>query len=295
MVQHSEKSFALQNEISPKSANMKYRFHILLFTFLIVSACEKPIDWDSNYDVPETIVVEAILTNENKIQEINLSLPFADQNGIPMPVTGAQVRVSNGTVTMPFLEDIDNPGTYLSQLPFACAIQTNYYLEINYNSEIYSAESYTVPVSYSGAIHYEPAASYPGNYQINWTVPTYSQTEQAMFKIDIDWTHLVDSSLIDTITRAIIYQYTFNSIDVGHTLFPQNKEDIYFPPGSIIIGTKYSLTEEYASYLRALIASTEWQGSLFEDARANLPTNISNGGLGFFSACSVISDTIVVQ
>ena len=274
---------------------MKQKLHILLIAILLVSACEKPIDWETSYDVPETIVVEAVLTNENKHQEIKLSLPFADQNGESLPATGALVTVGNGTVTMPFPEDDDNRGTYISQIPFACAIETNYYLEIDYNSETYSATANMVPVVYSESIDYEPAPSYPGNYQINWTAPTFSQTEQAMYEIDIDWTHLVDSTLTDTVPRAIIYQYTFRSIDVSHTIFPQEKEDVFFPQGSIITGIKYSLTDDYASFLRALIASTEWQGSLFEDARANLPTNISNGGLGFFSICSVVSDTVVVE
>ncbi|MFW5726204.1 MAG: hypothetical protein ACOCX0_07130, partial [Bacteroidota bacterium] len=65
--------------------------------------------------------------------------------------------------------------------------------------------------------------------------------------------------------------------------------------GSVVMFSKYSLNNEYAAYLRALLSETQWQGSLFETARANLPGNISNGGLGYFSACAVIRDTLNVQ
>ena len=115
-----------------------------------------------------------------------------------------------------------------------------------------------------------------------------------MYEADISWGHLpVYAS--DSLTKARLTFYTLNTIDVSYIIFPQDKEEVYFPYGSIAILNKYSLTDEYAAYLRALLAETEWQGSIFEDARGNLPSNISNGGLGYFSACSVIADTVVVE
>ena len=107
---------------------------------------------------------------------------------------------------------------------------------------------------------------------------------------------LRDSGIIvKPLTKAKLFFYTFNTIDVSYSVFPQDKEKVYFPKGSKITEKKYSLTNEYAAYLRALLAETEWQGSLFENARDNLPTNISNNGLGYFSICSVISDSLIVQ
>jgi hypothetical protein len=131
--------------------------------------------------------------------------------------------------------------------------------------------------------------------KVNWTAPGYNPDDLAMYEVRISWSHLVDSTLTDTLTEARMMHYTLNTIDVSHIVFPQEKEEVLFPAGSILIVRKYSLTEDFAAYLRALLAETEWQGSLFEDARGNLPTNISNGGLGYFSACSVVADTVVAE
>ena len=51
----------------------------------------------------------------------------------------------------------------------------------------------------------------------------------------------------------------------------------------------------FAAYLRALLMETEWQGGAFDEASANLPTNITNGGLGYFAVCGVLADTLVAE
>jgi hypothetical protein len=116
-----------------------------------------------------------------------------------------------------------------------------------------------------------------------------------MYEADISWEHIPGFDHPDSVSRVMQKYYTLNTIDVSYVIFPQEKEEVLFPAGSIAIVKKLSLTDEYGAFLRALLAETEWQGSLFEEARGNLPTNISNGGLGYFSACSVIADTLIVQ
>ncbi|MCO5267212.1 MAG: hypothetical protein M9948_15220, partial [Lentimicrobium sp.] len=66
---------------------------------------------------------------------------------------------------------------------------------------------------------------------------------------------------------------------------------IRFPSGTTITERKYSLTTEHAAYLRALLSETTWQGGLFNTAPANLPTNLSGNGMGYFGICAVIQKT----
>ena len=40
---------------------------------------------------------------------------------------------------------------------------------------------------------------------------------------------------------------------------------------------------------------TEWQGGVYDENSASLPTNISNGGLGFFGVSAVLSDTLLAE
>ena len=118
----------------------------------------------------------------------------------------------------------------------------------------------------------------------------FNEFEQAMYEITIDWSHLSSTAP----TRAKLFYYTFNTVDVSQIFAPE-KETVRFPVGSYVIVRKHSLSPEYAEYLRALVAETQWQGGLFEETRDNLPTNISNDGLGFFSACAVLTDTLVAE
>ncbi|MCD4682758.1 MAG: DUF4249 domain-containing protein [Bacteroidales bacterium] len=275
---------------------MRFKFNILVLVFILgFISCEKKIAWDIPETEFNTIVVDALLTNEYKFQEVRLSLPRNDINDTTPPATGATVSVSDGIDSLNFTESAEHSGLYISEEKITAIIDKEYYLTVEYESEIYEAETYLVPVYTSNRLYYAPVEGSDILYEIKWIAPEYSTYEQAMYEIIIDWSYLVGGNPEDTVTRAKIFHYTLNTVDVSYTIFPQDKEKVYFPQYSIIIERKYSLTDEHAAYIRALIAETEWQGSLFEEARGNLPTNISNGGLGFFAASSMIADTMVVQ
>lgn len=275
---------------------MRIVIYILILGFLVgFISCEKKIDWSNSESGVNTLVVDALLTNEFKYQNVRLSLPRNDINDTSAMATGAIVTISDGTNSMNFIESVDIPGNYISEQQVEATVDNNYYLTIVYNSKTYEAETYMVPVYTSNRLQYAPVAGIDSLYEISWIAPEYSTYEQAMYEVLIDWTYLASEVPEDSVTRAKIYHYTLETVDVSYTIFPQEKEKVYFPQYSIIIERKYSLTDEHAAYVRALIAETEWQGSLFEEARGNLPTNISNGGLGFFAASSMIADTMIVQ
>ena len=267
---------------------------IVLLLLSLFTACEEKIHWDLETEVVNTIVVDAIITNETKFQQIHLTKPFTNQNDTSVPVSGASVAINTDNFTVLFLESPDNPGYYFSEYPAAGSIDINYELNILYEKKIYTAETYMIPVLPANL----PTWQYDADkdlYKIQWNVSQYDPNQQAMYEVLISWSHLVDCTLTDTLTMARMLNYTLNTINVNYTIFPQDREEVWFPKNSIALVKKYSVTDEYGDYLRALLAEAEWQGSLFEEARGNFPTNISNGGLGYFSLCSVISDTLIVQ
>lgn len=262
--------------------------------FLFLMACEKEIDWNLQDNPENTIVVNARITNEFKIQQIQLSHPVREMNDVPEPFSGAIANVSWRQQSVSFSESDTIPGTYYSDQPFAAAVDREYLLTIEKDNLSFQAETYMVPVLPSNT----PVVNFhqdTGLFSINWSNPKYSPFEQAIYEADITWSHLPSHDHSDSLTMARITFYTLNTIDVSHVIFPQDKEEVFFPAGSIVIFSKYSLNEEYGSYIRALLSEAQWQGSLFETARGNLPGNISNGGLGYFSACAVIRDTLVVN
>ena len=86
--------------------------------------------------------------------------------------------------------------------------------------------------------------------------------------------------------KAKLYYYTLPTIDVNEVFAP-NIEKVGFPSGTKITVRRYSLTDEHAAFLRALLLETTWSGGYFNTASANIPTNLSTGALGFFGACGV--------
>jgi len=111
-----------------------------------------------------------------------------------------------------------------------------------------------------------------------------------MYEVLLDWSHVAGYGAQGT---ARLLSFAFNTLDVGQ-VFPPEKEKVWFPAGTIVIVRKYSLTDEFAAYLRALAMETQWHGGYFDEASANLPTNLSAGAIGYFAASSVLADTLIV-
>ena len=265
-------------------------WHFLyLLVLLILNACEAPVDWQFHPEENGALVVESIITNEMKTQEVLLSLSYSDLNGEAQPATGAEVKVLGAGQTWFFQEDPDQPGRYLSESAFAGLLHVKYQLQIGWNSNTYAAENFMVQVIPYTNLTFNPVAG-TDSLTFGNVPPTFSPHEQAMYEIHIDWSHLTGSDS----ARAKVFFYTFNTLDVNQLLRPP-KERILFPRGSIIIGKKYSLNPDFANYFRALAAETEWQGGILDEASASLPTNVSNGGLGFFGVSAVLSDTLVAE
>lgn len=267
---------------------LKYFFTVLLIV-LITSGCEEKTDWDFHPEENGALVVEAILTNEIKNQEVILSLSYDTPNGEPIPVADAQVLVRGDGVIYNFQTASIQPGKYISELPFATQLGIPYTLEILWNGSNYLAENEMIEVIPFAPLTFKPFGQ-TDSVQIREVAPLYSPNEQAMYEVDIDWRHITGSDS----SRAKLFFYTFNTIDVNE-LFRPEQENVPFPKGSIVIEKKYSLNPEFAAYFRALLMENEWQGGVFDEASASLPTNLNNGALGFFGVSAVLCDTLIAE
>ena len=262
----------------------------LLLLLLGILSCEEPVDWEFHPGENGHLVVDGILTDELRIQEVRLSLSYDELNGSPIPVSGAVLRVSDGQNSVAFLENPDEPGHYLSEHLFAAQRQIVYTLEIEWEGQTYlAADEMVVPVFPIGPIDFIPVGE-TDSLSLGEVAPLYANHEQALYEVNVHWSHLFPS---DT-SRAQLFFYTFRTIDVNE-LFRPPSETVVFPRGSIVLIQKYALSDQFAAYLRALLMEAEWQGGVFDEASGSLPTNVSNGGLGFFGICATIRDTLIAQ
>lgn len=266
---------------------MKNFSHILFL--LLLASCEQPTDWELTSGVNNHPVVEAILTDELKTQKIRLTRSFNELNETPSTITDAIVAVTANQRTFTFLHDDSNPGVYKSELPFRVFRNLNYDLKIEIDEEIYIAESQLSTVAPMPEIRFRKYRDSDSLVFANFVSP-FNPNQDAMYQMDVDWSHLSSDSL----TQARVFFYTFSSIDISE-LVPPVAEEVPFPKGSIVKAKKYGLNEDFARYLRALAIETRWNGALFYSSGSDLPTNISNGGLGFFSTCAVVEETVIAK
>lgn len=266
---------------------MKTRLILLLavmINLLLFQGCEEESGWAPGTGGSVKIVVEACITNEFKTQQVKLTQTTLSPNDNPEGVSSAQVIVSTADSVYLFKEDSTRPGIYLSEKKFSGKAGEEYSLFISKGDSIISAKATMPPVSDFRFLTYSPTGE-NGNFKITWVAETYSNWEPAMYEIIIGQP---DDSPVK------LYYYTLPSLDI-HQVFPPQMEETEFKKGTVITERKYSLSPEHAAYIRALLAETGFSGGFYTTMPANVPTNLSNGALGFFSASEVIEKTMVAE
>lgn len=266
-----------------------WRWSLPVITLAIFTTCELPVDWELKPGENGKLVIEAIITNEQKAQEVKLSLSYNDFNEKPVSVSEAVVRFHDGQNVVEFVEDSLEPGTFRSEVPIVLAYFTAYSLEVLYKGQQHMATSYMVPVLPFQPLTFEQIGE-TDSLRIKEVADIYGLVQQAMYEININWSHITNADS----SKAKVFYYTFTTVDAGQ-IFSPPKEQVIFPRGSIVVEKKYSLNEDFAGFMRALVLETQWQGGVYEDDSGSLPTNFSNGALGFFGICAVKSDTLIAQ
>jgi hypothetical protein len=265
--------------------------YLVLFTLLI--SCEKKTDWTLQNEQQDIVVVDGTLTNEVKAQSIKLSFPVTSLNETPSPVSGATVVISDEDSSYQLTEQPAKSGIYVSTGNFAGVPGNHYTLLISYKHKIYSAKTImTNGVSFTQLQYAKNSNN--GLFHISWVANSYNGERFAIYEILLDWSSVpgYQNSDPDSCKARLLY-YTLPTLDVSEVFAPE-VEGIYFPKGTFITERRYSITREHAEFIRALLSETNWQGGLFDSSHSNLPTNISEGGAGFFAACGITTDTLTV-
>lgn len=266
----------------------------LYIGIFIIAGCVKQSDWIVEDSGTDLIVVEGVLTNESVRQSIYIHHSVQNLNGEPIPAHGANVIISNETNTWQLTEDPQKAGTYLTDSVVVAALDKNYSLLILYNDAVYSAQSYMV-VGQSF-----PELQYLKNedddlYHISYVASAFQSEDPAMWEIFLDWSAVMGYENLDpeTCKRRLLF-YTLPTLDISQIFAPLVEQES-FPVGTQIDQRRYSLNSEHAAFIRTLLLETSWQGGVFPSDPANISTNMSEGGLGFFGVCAVNSLSIIVS
>jgi hypothetical protein len=269
------------------------KFACFIGLAFLSQSCVKQTEWPVKSTAPKTVVVDAMLTDEVKTQQVRLTYTVSQLNQPSLPVTGASVIVSNEDSVWTLAENPAIPGIYLTPPAFSARLGKNYTLLISHENKIYSAKAAMLPGSFFPEVRYAKNET-KNLYYVDWVANEFGTRDAAMWELLIDWSMVPGYENLDSLqNHARMLFYTLPTLDVSEVFAPM-METIYFPAGTMITERRYALTPGHAEFVRELLLETSWTGGLFNVASANVTTNMSNGALGYFGVCAVTELSVIV-
>jgi hypothetical protein len=272
-----------------------------LLDFLVVSAwslvslvgCTEIIDMDLD-SASQQLVVDGAVTNELAFHYVRLSRSIGYLDNEPTPeVSGATLNISDGESTMWMTESDEVPGLYYSENKFLGVPGRTYVLKIedvdvdeDGVDEEYEASSVMPEIGRADSI----VLRYSADWEI-WKILLYAQDPPAsedyyMFRVykngnlisgNISEYSIVSDKYFDgNYANGIWVQ----SLDAGSESRP-------LVEGDVVSLQMAGINREFYEFIDAVQRENRGQYPLFSGPPANVPGNISNGALGFFTAYAV--------
>jgi hypothetical protein len=251
-----------------------------MIVFIVSISCEKKANWTVQNADNNFIIVNGMISNEQKAHLVQLSKPVSNLNDTAQAVSGAIVTIND---TILLTESPAHSGKYYTAPTIRGEAGKKYTLKIKSNGKTFTATDEMLSCLGFRTLRYGKVKGMTDKYRVEWVAHPYNASNPAMYQIQLSWTG----------NSAEIYYYSLPTIDVSQIFAPE-MEKVLFPAGTQISEKKYSLSPGYAEFIRCLISETQWKGGLFDTAPADVPTNLSEGARGYFSACEVISVNFTV-
>jgi hypothetical protein len=274
-------------------------FGIFTGVILMLNSCTEKIDIDLGTTYTRFVVDGAITTDTMKhIVRLSKSIDYYSQTDIPA-VSNAEVSVSDGFSTVMLDENDSVPGLYETAGDYFGVPGRTYTLNIELTEAIngqtsFSASSYLNEVAPIDSINVEYKPEWEAwELQIYaWDPPTVNFYMFDVYK-NGDW-------ITDTINEVGISddKYFNGNFTYGAAVyyFIEENPDEVVNPGDTIVLRMAGITEEYYHFVYDVMMETfEFRNPLFSGPPANISTNISNGGMGFFTAYAVSYATTVYE
>ncbi len=268
---------------------MKKIFLLILLPIFI--ACEEIIEIDLNSASPQ-IIIEANLTNsaDKNFVSITESTDYYNPNAYKR-LSNAEVIIKENNSTSFSLEEI-SPGVYKNANLFASK-ENEYKIEVNYNNQKYSATSSVPETIEIDSLSYKLESRPFNKDKVFLELHVYFKDNPDKK----DYTKFVVYKNGKKIDRIFLYSDRLtngNSIDFFFFNFGNEEE---FKTGDLIAVEMLTIDEQTFTYfntLRSALARSTG-GPFGSTAPANPTTNWSNNALGYFSAFTISSSSIILE
>jgi hypothetical protein len=289
---------------------MKHIFEVALLVFL--TACTEPFDIKTT-DSPPVIVIYGELTNEFKHQKINVSRssPYFD-NEPNAGISGAEVtiRSSNDNI-YPLVEDDSIQGLYYSKQKFAvqCGVSYSLSVEVDFNNDgvpdKYEAFTTILPVATSDSLTLEPVELLGRkNYLLYMHFQALPEESYYLFKVNYNDSTLTAKLSNYLISNDVLFrgQYTkgnlyrlSDSSNWEKDSEENRKHSIYLRQGDRIEAEISVISKGYYDFITQCQKEKNGENPMFGGPASNIITNISNGGVGYFTGYYIERRSIVFE
>jgi hypothetical protein len=292
----------IKNKIAELIQASKLPNYALLFTIIVFSSCEDPVDIALGDPTPQ-LTVDAFITNQIQIQTVRLTTSqqyFA--NTFNPIASGATVVLKNETTSKEFtFTDSNNNGNYtfenLAEMPLV-TLGDNYKLSISYNSESYEAFSLAkrnVPIDsisyefredglgeeegYYAQVHVTDLGgkgTVPDFYRIR-TWKSDASTNTSFWLNKPGEISISADGTFDPNSRGEANAFQF-ILPIRESINPEIDEDLDEAPydlGDSLFVEVHSIDENTYDFFSQLEEQVN-NGGLFATPLANVPTNIQN-------------------
>jgi len=269
---------------------MKFKIYIGIILSITFFSCTEKFDVDLVDGASNRLVVEGSITSEFKVHQVILSRTGAYFRNEPAArELNAIVTITDGD-TVINLFDEQNDGVYQTDKEIAGKPGNTYTLNITLsNGEVYTASEFMKPISPMDSMNYQYKKSdfpFDENYYYNFLIyvqepPTKGDYYQ--WELFLDNVHISDT----------LRMKTFVSDEMVNGAYVADWAVYQIPDYKIEKDTvsallqMLSISKEKYDYYMAVLLETDFSGAGFSGPPSNVPSNISNGALGFFSASAV--------
>ncbi|APG58954.1 DUF4249 family protein [Christiangramia salexigens] len=268
----------------------KYKSYIILLFVILLTSCEEVVDIELTESEPR-LVIEASITwlkgTDGIDQKMRLTetSPFYEESLSAVEDANVLIISENGE-TFEFIHQ--NNGYYRNN-QFKPSLNIKYYLQVNYNNEIYTASETLKPVSKIDFIEQTQTGGFSGEdieVKAYYTDPE-NEKNFYLFKF-----------FEDGITTLELYEDEFTN---GNQIFGYYSEDNLEPGDEIDIQIQ-GISKSYFEYLFILRSQVGTnQGGPFETMPATVKGNIinttnpDNYPFGFFRLSEVDSTSYTIE
>ena len=284
----------------------------IAITLAFITSCTEPINIKTDNSDP-VIVINGIITDEHKYQEIRIirSSPyFDDEPNAGISNALVTIQSSNNSV-YEFIECDTLPGTYYSQTMWAAQEGFDYHLniEVDFNNngekELYQASTTILPPLYLDSVKVVPM-NIMGH--VNYALNVYGQDPPSedyyLFKLSVN-----DSLVTNKLSQYIITDDVMinNGYIPGLTIeyfgdiseWEKDSEEtrrrsVYAKEGDKIGIGLSMISKGYFDFISQCVSEMRGENPMFGGPASNITTNISNGGVGYFSGYCITHSTTEV-